>query len=276
MHSSIPRWSVIILAEDVQRKPHRLPPGRQQQSLPLISSAKQPACAGLGLGYLLGNSNKLRSLRYGPNADAPYCYTAHAQNLPWQERALAHNKYLLDNCLPSCLGSSPCAYKRQASQYPAAPPKGLNKEDMVKWIVRHAYMARVNQLFEDGNHRTAVLSIYEKLADAGWLLTADPFSIYIAISNRKHQETSAVEANMYRRIARYSIWKPSVSYAERAAFAEGVKQIAAVNSLFEHAHSWLTSMRVPRGEKRKRWRSFRRSSGHRHAQYVSLYGTPNL
>ena len=110
-------------------------------------------------------------------------------------------------------------------------------------------MARINQLFEDGNHRTAVLSIYEKLADAGWLLTADPFSIYIAISNREHWETSAVEANLNRRIARHAVWNPSVSLAERAAFAADAKQIAAVNSLFEHAHSWLTSMRVPRGER---------------------------
>lgn len=150
------------------------------------------------------------------------------------------------------------------------------KRDLVMWVAQHAYSARVNQLFEDGNHRTAVLSIFEKLADAGWILKADAFSMYIAISNRQCQATALVEANLCKCIFRHTFREQNVTVAQRAAYAADVKQIAAVNSLCEHAQSMLTSRALSREVKRQRWRAFRRLSGRRHAQYVRLYGVPIL
>ncbi|KAK9819512.1 hypothetical protein WJX74_001999 [Apatococcus lobatus] len=170
--------------------------------LPLAESGYDPRGGGLGFGPLFGNTAKLRSPRYGREADPPYCYPAQSLARSWQYRALALNTYLLDNCLPHNSGNAPCAYKPHASPYPGAPPSGLSKRELVRWIVQQAYAARVNQQFEDGNHRTAVLSIYEKLADAGWMLTADAFAIYIAISNRQHHETIKVEKTMIKRTER--------------------------------------------------------------------------
>lgn len=90
-----------------------------------------------------------------------------AKDTPWQARALELNRYLLDGINPD--GTS-CQYRQSWYQFPyttTATQSQISKQDLVRMVVEEAVSVRVCQLYVDGNHRTAILSIYEKLADAG-------------------------------------------------------------------------------------------------------------
>ena len=139
-----------------------------------------------------------------------------------------------------------------------------------------AVSVRVSQLFIDGNHRTSILSIYEKLADAGWWLDMDAFDLYILISNRDQAEWGMVKVRMLKLIVRHLRHCEHVSFEAREVVAERVKLIPETNTLCEDAESFLASKGLELYTKRERWRSFRRQSKKRHAQYVSLYGRPHI
>ena len=112
--------------------------------------------AGLQFEPILGMAPRLRSSRYGAQATPPIAYPVNSVSQPWQQRAYALNVFLLDDRLPD---GRPSGYRQHASSYPAKPGACLGKQEPVTLVVREAYSARVNQLFEDGNHRTAIASI---------------------------------------------------------------------------------------------------------------------
>ena len=87
-----------------------------------------------------------------------------------------------------------------------------------------------------------MLSVFEKLVGAGWVLRADAFSIYIAISGRERLSSAVVEADLFRCISRHTFREPNVTLAQRAAVAANAKQVA-VRTLFA---SMLTASRQAR------------------------------
>ena len=187
----------------------------------------------LHFGSLLGTTERRRAPRYGPMPPSAAPYPSESIHFSWRERAHQLNVYLLDGCLAD---GSACGYKR-AARYPAEDSAHLSKFDVVDLVVREAYTARVNQYFEDGNHRTAILSIYEKLADKGWLLKADPFDLYIILSNRQQEDDARAKLQLAAAVLRKLAWQPNISLEQRAAYALRVKAIASINSLCEDGAS---------------------------------------
>lgn len=124
-------------------------------------------------------------------------------------------------------------------------------------VVDEAVSVRVCQLFVDGNHRTAILSIYEKLADVGWWLDMSAVDLYILISNRSQSEWHAVKVRMVKVILRHLKQCSHIPCQARHMFARQVKLIAEINTLFEDVEAYLTSQGTGLCVKREKWRLFR-------------------
>ena len=231
--------------------------------------------SGLGFEPLLGKTARHFSVRYGLRPSTEVSYPDGAKDLPWPARALCLNQYVLDGINPD---GSPSQYQ-QGREFPgksAAPHNQTSKRPLVSTIVEEAVHVRVSQLFVDGNHRTAVLSIFEKIADAGWLLDTSAVDLYILISNRNQVEWAEVKCHMVKAILRRLRRCPFVPLQARQTFAGHVKLIAEINTLFEDVDTFLVSQGLSLDAKRSKWRCFRRYSKKRHAQFVSLYGNPHV
>lgn len=152
----------------------------------------------------------------------------------------------------------------------------VNKRQLLSLVVEEAISVRVCQLFIDGNHRTSILSIYEKLADAGWWLHMNAFDLYILISNRHQAEWDVVRPCMVQLILRHLRQYEDISFEALRLVAERVKLIPEINTLCEEAESFLTSKGSERHAKREKWRFFRRQSKKRHVQFVALYGKRHI
>lgn len=123
---------------------------------------------GLGFEPLLGVRGRHFSARYGPRPLTEVPFSKCSNHVSWPAPALELNRYLLDGINPD--GTS-CQYRQTSNRFPnksAANQSRISKRELVRMIAEEAVSVRVDQLFVDGNHRTAILSIYEKLADAGW------------------------------------------------------------------------------------------------------------
>lgn len=131
-------------------------------------------------------------------------------------------------------------------------------------VVDEAVSVRVCQLFVDGNHRTAILSIYEKLADVGWWLDMSAVDLYGLISNRSQSEWQRVKLRMVKVILRHLKQCSDISFQARHMFARRVKVIAEVNTLFEDVEAFLSSQGTGMCVKREKWRLLdgRRSGMH--------------
>ena len=232
--------------------------------------------SGLGFEPLLGSSDCQFSARYGPRPHVELPFPKVAKDTPWQARALQLNRYLLDGINPD---GTPCQYWQSWYQFPhttTVTQSQISKQDCVRMVVEDAVSVRVCKLFVDGNHLTAIPSIYEKLADAGWWLDMSAVDLYILISNRRQVEWNMVKLCMVTAISKHLKHYPGVPFCARQVFAGQVKLIAKINTLFEDVDIFLRSHRAGMAEKRQRWRSFRRCSKKRHAQFISLYGSPHI
>ena len=230
---------------------------------------------GLGFEPLLGVRGRHFSARYGPRPLTEVPLSEYSKNISWPARALELNHYLFDSINPD---GTPCQYRHSSNRVPdksAANQSQITKRELVRIIVEEAVSDRVGQLFVDGNHRTAILSIYEKLADAGWWLDMSAVDLYILISNRSQLEWNAVKLCMVKVILRHSEQCPDIPFQARHIFAKRVK-IADINTLFEDVEAFLASQEIGMSVKREKWHSFRRRSKKRHAQFVSLYGRPHI
>ena len=77
------------------------------------------------------------------------------------------NQYLLDDINPN---GTPCQNRQTGLHFPdksAANQIQLSKHERVRMVVDEAVSVRVCQLFVAGNHRTAILSIYELMRAGG-------------------------------------------------------------------------------------------------------------
>lgn len=130
--------------------------------------------SGLGFEPLLGVRERHFSARYGPRPLSEVPFPKCSKSISWPVRALELNRYLLDGINPD---GTPCQYQYNSSRFPgntAASQSQISKRELVRMVVDEAVSVRVCQLFVDGNHRSAILSIYEKLVvvvagGGGWL-----------------------------------------------------------------------------------------------------------
>lgn len=232
--------------------------------------------SGLGFEPILGSSGRHFSARYGPRPEDQLPYPIALTGTPWPARALELNRYLLDGINPD---GTPCQYRGTGLHFPdksVANQFQLSKHELVRMVVDEAVSVRVCQLFVDGNHRTAILSIYEKLADAGWWLDMSAIDLYILISNRNQADWSMIKVRMVKKILGHVKHEPDIPVHARQIYGGRVKLIAEINTLFEDVEAFLTSPEPDMCEKRIKWRRFRRRSKKRHAQYVFLYGRPPI
>lgn len=254
-------------------------PGNFSIQLSVISehSNIQAVCiTGLGFQQLLGSDSQPRSARYAQRPVIATAYPEGCQALPWSARALELNRFLLDSTNPD---GSPCQYQHDSHLFPdrnATQDVTISKRALVTAVVNDAVSVRVRQLFVDGNHRTAIVTTYEKLADAGWLLSIDPVDVYILISNRKQEEWRLVKIGLVKMLMKHVKRCNMVSLEARQIFAERVKLIADINSSFEAVDTYLSNASLALYAKRSRWRAFRRKSKKRHAQFTCLYGCPHI
>lgn len=196
--------------------------------------------------------------RYGPleRILVEYPHTLHY--LPFKERALRWNRYLLDDILAD---GSQCRYQIHVTFN--KPPNDLDT------IIDFAIGVRSNQLFADGNHRTAVLSIFELLADQGKILKkADPFELYLILSHRKCPRQCCLTEDGCRQQVKISLRKyllrrirrTDVTEDSRRTSAESVKAIARWNTAMMESVDRIFREPKPdvvRGFKRKSPRRYR-------------------
>ena len=221
---------------------------------------------GLGFEPILYSTEQHFSARYGARPAVQVPYPDALMGKPWPARALQLNQYLLDGVNPD---GTPCQCRQGGLRFPdKSAVSQLSKHDLVRMVVDEAVSVRICQLFVDGNHRTAILSIYEKLADAGWWLGMSAIDLYILISNRNQAEWSMVKVRMVKVILGDLKHKPDIHVHAHQIHAGQVKLIAEINTLFEDVPAFLFSQGPGMCEKRMNWRQFRRCSMKRHVQYI--------
>ena len=123
--------------------------------------------------------------RYGEISKTPYFYPNLQYNEDFKERLRQLNEFLLDGKLPD---GKPCGYKNKCIRINRRILETRSKESILKDAIGFAVNIRASQIFWDGNHRTAILSIHERLAEFRCSLT-DPknflsLDIYTIISHR--------------------------------------------------------------------------------------------
>lgn len=214
--------------------------------------------SGLGFEPILGSSGRHFSARYGPRPKVQLPYPIALMGTPWPARAFELNQYLLDGINPD---GTPCQYRQTGLHFPdksVANQFQLSKHELLRMVVNVS--VRICQLFVDGNHRTAILSIYKKLADAGRWLDMSATDLYILISNRNQADWSMIKVRIVKKILGHLKHEPDVPVHARQIYAGRVKLIAEINTLFEDVEAFLTSPGPNICEKRMKWRHFCRRS----------------
>lgn len=191
------------------------------------------------ISSLFGSLRK-RSARYGrvPEITIPWT-NGKSTKMNLADRCLQLNRFLLDNTLP---GGGECCFKKPHfhDQFPQVP-QGLSRtntlEKNAKIVAKLVMDMRYNQYFEDGNHRTSILTLFELLADIGIRCHADVVDLYVVISNGgnekppfdKIEDRTDELARLIRRTARWA----EVLDKERETNALNVKSLPKWNTLFE-------------------------------------------
>jgi len=104
----------------------------------------------------------------------------------------------------------------------------------LKTAVTNAVHFRSAKIFHDGNHHTAILLLFETLANNNILLHANALNIYIIISNRGSPEVEPWE-EIEQRLVRYCRRRLTfgvVSAERRKEFAVEVQCLVIWNSVF--------------------------------------------
>jgi prophage maintenance system killer protein len=146
-------------------------------------------------------------------------------------------------------------------------PEGGSTRQILKAAISNAIRLRAEQVFYDGNHRTALLLLYEVLAERKLLLQATPMTLYILLSNRsdfsEHGKLSweEVENRMFQHCrSRLKFLDTVPTGQERPGlFANEVKTLEIGNSLFNQlAEQWYsTDTRYLNSERREIGRQFK-------------------
>jgi prophage maintenance system killer protein len=121
--------------------------------------------------------------------------------------------------------------------------------NLLQKAISNAVRLRRDQVFYDGNHRTAILLLYETLAEHGYLLQAKPLTLYIHLSNRtpssipREWSWDGVEGAMFQHCkSRLKLDYEPRSEDNPALFANAVKSLDVVNSfLNQWAQMWYSA-----------------------------------
>jgi hypothetical protein len=206
-----------------------------------------------------------------PVASAISEYPSHQPTSLSLERAIALNRFMTnevstrDGEYKSVQSSSLSAetfYRRYLKL-----PEGGSARQILKAAISNAIRLRAEQVFHDGNHRTALLLLYEVLAERKLLLQASPMTLYILLSNRsdfsEHGQLSweDVENRMFQHCrSRLKFLDTIPTGQERPMlFANEVKTLEFGNSLFnQFAEQWYsTETRYLNSERREIGRKFK-------------------
>lgn len=171
--------------------------------------------------------------------------------VPVLHRMQQLNEFLLDGILPD---GNPVRAPRKL--YNVHNPEKL-KTGFIREICNSAYRIKENQYFQDGNHRTAILSIYEALADVDIMLDVAPMRLYAIISNRLEYTHEEVLENLFD-----NVWRnhhtTKMTLERRIENAMAVKDIQFWNTQVENFYSKLVS--VKKQEARVLLRSCKRTN----------------
>ncbi len=228
--------------------------------------------------------------RYGPEERIIYQYNLSTTGLPWNRRLLQLNRYLLDNTTIS----GTCGYQRPYYQNipPISylfrnPPLSNNVSineilRLIRECVDHVIFIRVNQPFIDGNHRTAILYLYERLLDCGYILRADPVDLYARLSHRdcpqmcglvNEHHCSRTQQSLVKWIRRRIRREMNIRTDHlRIQVAEEVKTLARWNTVFtdlEDLFYRVTTRNIQ--ESRSAYRYFKRREPKRFHQFRLLH-----
>jgi hypothetical protein len=120
--------------------------------------------------------------------------------------------------------------------------------NVLRKAISNAVRLRRDQVFYDGNHRTALLLLYETLAEHGYLLQAKPLTLYIHLSNRSSSTPpqwswDEVEDAMFRHCkSRLKLDYDLRSRDHAALFANAVRSLDVVNPfLNQWAQIWYST-----------------------------------
>lgn len=161
--------------------------------------------------------------------------------VPLVSRLEVLNRFILDDHLPG--GGRPTGAR------PILRPNSLFRKDhlrqhYIREVCASAKKIVENQYFQDGNHRTAVLTIYEKMADVDVLVTCAPMKLYVLLSNRKEQPELENSDALFRLVWNNHHKVPEnrhVTSAQRAGIALEVKNIQYHNTQVHNVYEELKS-----------------------------------
>lgn len=142
------------------------------------------------------NPNTLDIIRYGEPSITQHEYPARNSEQSIKDRLLSLNSYLLDGVLPYKFNHQPVQndYENPNIKIVQPLPKTYWKS-VVKEAVTFAVWIRAAQIFLDGNHRTSILYLHERLAESGILINDanDTISLdlYTLISHRHCKKCAA-------------------------------------------------------------------------------------
>jgi len=181
--------------------------------------------------------------------------------LPWHERVLKLNEYILDGITPS---GHPAGYQttrvvkqkflyqmttKERSDWTAGCAARKAAEDTI--------FIRQDQALLDGNHRTAILILYESIADIGWCLRANPFDIYIIISNRRERLWNLVVQDLEDVIINNTVRRDQ-TFQQRQKRAEMIKNIPVINVAIQAMYDTLSDRSQTLVERREKFRQWKR------------------
>ena len=188
-----------------------------------------------------------------PRANTLWQYPALPQSSTLNlERAIELNRFITNGvsvrsggyiALQSSNLSPDIFYKR----YLSIPETGSAKQKLRR-AIENAVRLRADQVFHDGNHRAALLLLYEVLANQKLLLRAKPMTLYILLSNRSDvfehgkYEWNEVERRMYQHCRSRLRFLTTVPTSEERPLLYGneVKTLEVRNSMFNQiAELWF-------------------------------------
>lgn len=161
--------------------------------------------------------------------------------IPLVSRLEALNRFILDDHLPG--GGRPTG-ARAILRPNSVFRNGHLRQHYIREVCASAKKIVENQYFQDGNHRTAVLTIYEKMADVDVLVTCAPMKLYVLLSNRKEQPELENSDALFRLVWNNHHKVPEnrhVTSAQRARIALEVKNIQYHNTQVHNVYEELKS-----------------------------------
>lgn len=100
------------------------------------------------------------------------------------------------------------------------------KRSFLREVVESATFIRRKQVFEDGNHRTAMLFVMECCARYNLILRSHPLEMYIIISSLDEIEWELVVVRLEKWIKRNWVQTDNTVYASwRPRYTKSIKEI---------------------------------------------------